>query len=53
MLLDGQFDLNGDLQPGVYTYGSLSVEIFESTEGLVVNILDTSNGEQTQVIIPN
>lgn len=53
LLLDGQFDLNGDLQPGVYTYGSLSVEIFESTEGLVVNILDTSNGEQTQVIIPN
>lgn len=53
LILDGQFSLDGDLQPGVYTYGSLSVEIFESTDGLVVNILDTNNGEQTQVIIPN
>jgi len=53
LLLDSQFSIDGDLQPGVYTYGSLSVEIFESTEGLVVNILDTDTGEQTQVIVPN
>ena len=40
-------------QEGSFTFGSLNVEIFESSEGLVINILDTSNGEQTQVIVPN
>lgn len=44
---------SGDLEPGTYTFGSLSVEIFPSNEGLVISILDTGNGEQTQVIIPN
>lgn len=40
-------------QEGSFTFGSLNVEIFESLEGLVVNILDTLTGEQTQIIIPN
>jgi len=40
-------------QPGTFTFGTLNVEIFETLEGLVINILDTSNGEQTQVIVPN
>jgi len=31
----------------------LSLDIYESSEGLVINILDTNTGEQTQVIIPN
>ena len=44
----GNFD-----QEGTFTYGSLAVEVFESEEGLVINILDTSTGEQTQVIVPN
>ncbi len=44
---------NGDLEPGTYTFGSLSVEIFPSNDGLVISILDTGNGEQTQIIIPN
>ena len=43
----------GDLEPGTYTFGSLSVEIFPSNDGLVISILDTGNGEQTQIIIPN
>jgi len=37
---------------GVYTFGSLSVELYESNLGLVVNILDILTGEETQVIIP-
>lgn len=41
-----------DLQNGVYTFGSLSVEIYSSNLGLVVNILDILTGEETQVIIP-
>ncbi|MDK2773030.1 MAG: curli assembly protein CsgF [Flavobacterium sp.] len=40
------------LQDGVYTFGSLSVEIYQSNLGLVVNILDIYTGEETQVIIP-
>lgn len=44
---------SGDLEPGTYTFGSLSVEIFPSNDGLVISILDTNSGEQTQVIIPN
>lgn len=40
------------LEEGVYTFGSLSVELYESNLGLVVNILDIFTGEETQVIIP-
>ncbi len=45
--------LGDGLQPGTFNFGSLSLEIFESGEGLVINILDTSTGEQTQIIVPN
>ncbi|MFD2698720.1 curli production assembly/transport component CsgF [Mesonia sediminis] len=44
---------DGDLKPGTFSFGSLEVEIYESLEGLVVNILDTNTGEQTQIIVPN
>lgn len=53
-LLQQQIDGIGDLtEPGTFSFGSLAIEVFESDEGLVINILDTSNGEQTQVIVPN
>lgn len=53
-LLQQQLEGIGDLtQPGTFTFGTLNVEIFEGDEGLVINILDTTTGEQTQVIIPN
>lgn len=45
--------LGEGLQEGTFTFGTLSLEIFESAEGLVVNILDTNTGEQTQIIVPN
>lgn len=44
----GSFD-----QEGTFTYGTLNLEIYRSTEGLVINILDTVTGEETQIIIPN
>ncbi len=50
-LFSDQFG-DGGLTPGTYTFGSLSVEIFPSDEGLVISILDVDTGEQTQVIIP-
>lgn len=45
--------LGEGLQPGSFTFGTLALEIYESGEGLVINILDTNTGEQTQIIIPN
>lgn len=53
-LLAQQVQAVGDFnEEGTFTFGTLNVEVFESDEGLVINILDTSNGEQTQVIVPN
>lgn len=51
----GLFDnqLGEGLEEGTFTFGSLALEIFESLEGLVINILDTNTGEQTQIVIPN
>lgn len=51
-LFTQQFGADGNLQPGTFSFGSLVVEIFESNEGLVIDILDTNNGDQTQVVIP-
>ena len=50
-LFDSQ--LGEGLQEGSFTFGSLALDIYESAEGLIVQILDTSNGEETQIIIPN
>ena len=52
-LFTQQFGADGNLEPGTYTFGTLSVEIFPSNDGLVISILDTETGEQTQVIIPD
>jgi curli production assembly/transport component CsgF len=45
--------LGNGLQEGTFNFGSLAIEIFDSPEGLVINILDTNTGEQTQIIVPN
>lgn len=52
-LFSQQFAVNGQLEPGSFSFGSLIVEIFETGEGLVIDILDTNNGDQTQLIVPN
>lgn len=54
-LTRGLFDsqLGEGLEEGTFTFGSLALEIYESLEGLVINILDTNTGEQTQIVVPN
>lgn len=41
------------LTVGTYVFGSLVVDITPTVGGLAINVLDTSNGETTQIIIPN
>lgn len=54
VLLAQQVSAVGDFdEEGTFTFGTLNVEVFDSDEGLIINILNTSNGEQTQVIVPN
>lgn len=43
---------DGKIKPGKYMMGSLFLDITQSSQGLVINILDTTNGEQSQIIIP-
>ena len=45
--------LGDGLQEGSFVFGDLAIEIIESAEGLVINILDINTGEQTQIIVPN
>jgi len=52
-LLDAQINTEGGLQPGVYNFGSLNVQVYETLDGLIVDILDIDTGEQSQIIIPN
>lgn len=52
-LFNEQFGNTGELQPGTYAFGTLNIEIFPSNAGLVITILDTGTGEQTQIIIPD
>lgn len=51
-MFTSQFGQDG-LTEGTYSFGSLAVDIYPSNEGLVISILDTNTGEQTQIIIPN
>ncbi|CAM3604848.1 curli production assembly/transport component CsgF [Flavobacterium gelidilacus] len=44
---------NDGISEGTYTFGSLSIDVYPSDGGLTISILDTTTGEQTQVIIPN
>ncbi|MCF8714952.1 curli assembly protein CsgF [Joostella atrarenae] len=44
---------DGALEEGSYALEGLAVDIYPSEDGLVIDILDTDTGEQTQVVIPN
>jgi curli production assembly/transport component CsgF len=50
-LFEEQFGSNG-VSEGTYNFGTLSVDVYPSNVGLIVDILDTETGEQTQVVVP-
>lgn len=51
-LIDDKFGESGGITPGKYMFGSLFLDVSEASQGLVINILDTQTGEQSQIIIP-
>ncbi|AZA46797.1 curli assembly protein CsgF [Chryseobacterium carnipullorum] len=50
-LFEDQFG-EGSLKPGNYLFGSLYLQITTTAQGLLINILDTSSGDQSEIVIP-
>ena len=50
-LVDLQFG-EGEIDDGSYAAGNFQIDIANTLDGVVVTILDTNGGEQTQLIIP-
>jgi curli production assembly/transport component CsgF len=42
----------GDLKPGTYVFGSIYLEVIQTGQGLLINILNTDTGEQSEILIP-
>ena len=43
---------DGDLKPGTYVFGSTYLEVTQTAQGLLISILNTNTGEQSQIVIP-
>ncbi len=50
-LFEDQFG-NGNIKPGNYLFGSLYLQITNTNQGLLINILDTGTGDQSEIVIP-
>ena len=50
-LITTEFGENG-LTDGSYTIGNFNLDVISTLEGLSITIFDSSQGEQTQIIIP-
>lgn len=50
-LFGNQFG-EGELKPGTYVFGSMYLEVTQANGGLLIKILNTSTGEQSEIIIP-
>lgn len=42
-----------DMEPGIYNYGNMYIEIKEYNKGLLIQIFNTVTGEQTEIILPS
>ncbi|MGA9213124.1 curli production assembly/transport component CsgF [Kaistella sp.] len=43
---------SGDLKAGTYVFGSMYLEVTQTGQGLLISILNTDTGEQSQIVIP-
>lgn len=50
-LFEDQFG-DGNIKPGNYLFGSLYLQITNTNQGLLINILDTGTGDQSEIVIP-
>lgn len=50
-LFGNQFG-EGELKPGTYVFGSMYLEVTQANGGLLIKILNTTTGEQSEIIIP-
>ncbi|SDJ67834.1 curli production assembly/transport component CsgF [Chryseobacterium jejuense] len=50
-LFEDQFG-SGSIQPGNYLFGSLYLQVTNTNQGLLINILDTGTGDQSEIVIP-
>jgi curli production assembly/transport component CsgF len=51
-LFNDQFGEGSSIQPGNYIFGSLYLQVTTTAQGLLINILDTSTGDQSEIVIP-
>lgn len=50
-LFQDQFG-EGEIKPGNYMFGSLYLQVTSTAQGLLINILDTNSGDQSEIVIP-
>jgi curli production assembly/transport component CsgF len=50
-LFQDQFG-EGGVEAGNYLFGSLYVQISNTSQGMMISILDTSTGQQSEIVIP-
>lgn len=43
---------DGSLKPGTYVFGSIYLEVIQTGQGLLISILNTDTGEQSQIVVP-
>lgn len=50
-LFQDQFG-EGGVQPGNYMFGSLYLQVTSTADGMIISILDTNTGEQSEIVVP-
>lgn len=50
-LFQDQFG-SGGVQAGNYMFGSLYLQITNTAQGMMISILDTNTGEQSEIVVP-
>ena len=51
-LINEIFGEGGDLQDGTFEFGTLTVDIASETDGINIDIYNSQDGSQTNIIVP-